>query len=194
MTFKVIDNALPTYYCEKTHKYAEMSDQWKNGGTDLIKEEVREYHSTFPIMPVMKNGETQQWHPFCGWFICVGQMLAQKAMDELGIMKFDNNLQRVHLVAHRPGERGVVAPHLDHNDEHCSIVYHLSQHNWDSSWGGDTVINKKSVSFVPNRAIVFRSNTPHYGTPPNPNCPYTRIVLNVVFRVGDSVEWRSKII
>lgn len=192
MKYKVIDNTLPTHFCEKTHRYAEMSDQWKEGGTDLIKSEVKKGDSTFPIMPVIKNGETAQWHPFCGWFMCIGQMLAEVAMREYDIKKYDHNLQRVHLVAHRPGESGVVVPHQDHHSDYCSVAYHISQFPWEKHWGGSTFIDSDEIDFVPNRAIIFRSDVPHYGTPPNSTCPHVRIVLNVVFRVGDHVDWREK--
>jgi hypothetical protein len=194
MTFKILDNTLPNYYCEKTHKYAEMSNQWHEGGTDLLKSEVKENHSTFPMMPVIRDGETQQWHPFCGWFMCIGQMLADIAMREYNIKRFDHNLHRVHLVAHRPGEKGTVVPHRDQTSEYCSVVYHLSQFPWRKEWGGSTFIADEEIEFVPNRAIIFRSDIPHYGTPPNPICPHSRIILNVLFRVGDTLDWRSKTI
>ena len=190
MTFKVVDSKLPYHYCSLTYLYAEMSNQWREGGTDLLKEEVKENHSSFPIMPVIKDGETQQWHPFCGWFMCVGQMLAEIASKEWGLSSYDTNLQRVHLVAHRPGEGGLVVPHKDHDDSHCSVIWHLSRHPWDNSWGGTTWVNGENISFKPNRIITFPSHIDHYGTPPKSHCPHNRIVLNVVFRVGDVSEWR----
>lgn len=192
MSFKVIDNVLPLIFAQKTHIYAEMSDQWYEGGTDLVGLEVKPEHSTFPIMPVIRNNEIQQLHPFCGWFICVAQMLAERAKTEFGLSSYDTNLQRVHLVAHRSGESGLAVPHKDHTGDYCSVIYHLCNYRWKPEWGGSTFIGDEEIPFVQNRAIMFPSNIPHYGTPPNNNCPYTRVVLNVVFKVGESNVWKEQ--
>jgi hypothetical protein len=184
MTFKIIDNALPEHLCVMTHRFATSSDQWFDAGSDLIKDEVKKDHSTFPIMPVVKDNNFVQFHPLAGFYMCIGQLIAESATKVWGYDSYDTDLQRVHLVAHRPGESGLVVPHKDYSGDYLSAVYHLSSFPWKPHWGGDTVVEDKTIDFVPNRIVTFRSDTEHYGTPPSPKCPHVRVVLNVVFKVN----------
>ena len=184
MTFKVIDNALPEHLCVMTHRFATSSDQWYDGGSALYKEDTNKDHSTFPIMPVVKNNNFVQVHPIAGFYMAIGQLVAEASTKALGYKSYDTNLQRVHLVAHRPGESGLVVPHKDHYSDYTSAILHLYEGRWNSSWGGETFIENEKVEFKPNRIVTFRSDLEHYGVPPNSNCPYVRIVLNVVFKVN----------
>ena len=183
MTFKVVDDAIPKHLCVMTHKFAASSDQWQNMGSDLIKEETLREHSTFPIMPVVKDNNFLQFHPLAGFYMCVSQLVAERAAKLWGYDSYNTDLQRVHFVAHRPGEKGTVVPHRDYYDDHYSAILQLSTYDWRPEWGGSTFIGKDEVPFVKNRLVTFNSSEEHYGTPPNPNCPHVRIVLNVIFRI-----------
>lgn len=184
MNYKIIDNALPEHLCVMTHKFATSSDQWFDGGSDLIKQEVQKEHSTFPIMPVIKNNNFVQFHPLAGFYMCIGQLVAESAAKVWGYDSYNTNLQRVHLVAHRPGESGLVVPHKDHYADYMSAVLHLSTNSWKESWGGETMVESNKIPFVKNRIITFRSDIEHCGLPPNPMCDVVRVVLNVVFRLN----------
>ena len=190
LTHIIVDNALPDDLCVKTSMYAEQSDQWIDAGGHLVPEEKNALHSTFPIMPIAKNGEMKSFNPFSGWFLAMGSYLVHTIMGYYGFsdQDFDPNLQRVHLVAHRPGEKGLVVPHRDLDEEHLSLIWHLSQFKWNDEWGGSTFIEDQEIKFEANRAILFHSHLMHYGVPPNPNCPYVRIVLNTIFKVKPKVK------
>lgn len=192
MSYKIIENVLPLDFCEKTANYASQSNQWIDAGRDAIPEEQNAEHSTFPIMPVVKNGEFTQNHPFAGWFLAMGSLLCFQALSKLGYSEIGINpqIQRVHLVAHRPGESGIVVPHRDLTEEYCSIVWQIAEFHWQKDWGGSTFIDGEEVEFMTNRAVFFPSNLLHYGTPPNDDCPHVRMVLNVVFRPPESLKWQ----
>ena len=183
MTYKVLDNALPEHLCVMTHRFAESSDQWQNMGSDLIKEEVLKDHSTFPIMPVVKDNQFLQIHPLAGFYMCISQLVAEQSAKLWGYKSYNTDLQRIHFVAHRSGERGTVVPHRDHYGDYYSAILQLSTTDWKPEWGGSTFVGDDEIPFVKNRLITFQSDVEHYGTPPNPSCPQTRIVLNVIFRI-----------
>jgi len=52
---------------------------------------------------------------------------------------------------------------------------------WDARWGGNTVLYKDNKVHnyvpVPNTAIMFNSNIPHYGSEPTRHCKELRITV-----------------
>lgn len=188
--YLIFDNVTHEDLCVKTANYADQSDQWIDGGTNLVREEHLVKHSTFPIMPIVRNGEFTSFHPFTGWFLALGNVVMHNIASKLELKKnqYESNVQRIHLVAHGPGEQGIVVPHKDLDSNYLSIVWQVSSIDWDESWGGSTFIDGQEIKFKKDRAILFPSDTLHYGTPPNPNCPHTRIVLNVIFGIDPSIK------
>ena len=41
-------------------------------------------------------------------------------------------------------------------------LYYLNK-EWNSEWGGQTIVGNKEVDYVPNRAVVYKTNVRHGG-------------------------------
>ena len=59
---------------------------------------------------------------------------------------------------------------------------------WDTQWGGETVIKTPDGSYsystyIPNNLVIFPSTWEHYGASPNDSCPILRTSLGFGFEV-----------
>ena len=72
-----------------------------------------------------------------------------------------SNIKRIHLGAKAANQDDQI--HIDDSDENAyTILYYLNK-EWNSEWGGQTIVGNKEVDYVPNRAVVYKSNVRHGG-------------------------------
>lgn len=93
-------------------------------------------------------------------------------------------LNTVYANGQTHGQCGVT--HIDSKLPNAyTFLYYLNP-EWYPAWGGSTVLvkeNKESQScpFVPNRAILFRSDIPHFGS--DPSSLYRGLRITIAFKL-----------
>ena len=75
--------------------------------------------------------------------------------------------------------------HTDNDDNHWSFVCFVSP-SWNTSWGGEFVVNVEDGEYVhspyiPNRGVLFPSHLPHMGYSPNRLCNIPRLSIAFVY-------------
>ena len=71
--------------------------------------------------------------------------------------------------------------HVDSNEENDYTFLYYVNHYWNPLWGGNTLFTYQdkihTSEFIPNSAILFKSNIPHIGMEPTRSCRELRITV-----------------
>lgn len=70
--------------------------------------------------------------------------------------------------------------HVDGPDKFWSLVIFMSPF-WSSEWGGEFVMSGHNISYISNRAVLFKANKMHKGSAPNRYCVHPRLSLAFLF-------------
>ena len=96
------------------------------------------------------------------------------------ILKKNLILQRVNTNIQYFGQESTL--HLDGpRNNQWSLVVFMSPF-WSPEWGGEFVLgNQISIPYIPNSAVLFKSNAYHKGSAPNRYCNHPRLSLAFLF-------------
>jgi len=93
---------------------------------------------------------------------------------------------RVHLNAAFPNTAGSVFHADSVDDDQITFVLYTNS-NWNTQWGGETVISTpdgyKYVPYIPNTGCFFPSHWQHYGASPNAHAKIMRTSVAFTYKV-----------
>ena len=93
-------------------------------------------------------------------------------------------IDRVHANGQTYGLCGSL--HTDNTDDDCYTFLYYANPYWDVQWGGGTAfysaMESQHVPYIPNSAILFKSNILHVGLEPTRHCRELRKTVSFQLR------------
>ena len=167
MNYEIIDNVLPKDSFEFISDYMKNSSIWNldmtsDEGSAFIPGRVL-YDEQLDIREDLKETAVLSF---------VFSLIRDKSKSPLS-----RHLKRIHIGAKPPLIDDKI--HTDSRDGDYTVLYYTNK-TWSKSWGGQTIVDGKKVDYVPNRAVIYKSDVPHGGK--GPTYPVLRTYVNYVVK------------